>query len=113
MGTEMAHTISSCMGGIKTAGDLVLRMQLAKGMRIGEAKKYVAQKLGVSVDDLSNPSVMGEIRQELGIGVQSPNLGDITGMAAKIRISKLLEIPIHSVDRFIEKTGLIITPEGR
>lgn len=106
MGTEIAHTISACMGGIKTAGDLVLRMQLAKGMRLSEAKGYVAQKLGVSIYDLSNPAIMGEIRQELGLGVQSPNLGDITGMAAKIRISKLLDIPIHSVNNFMKKAGV-------
>jgi hypothetical protein len=106
MGTEIAHTISACMGGIKTAGDLVLRMQLAKGMRLWEAKAYVAQKLGVSAYDLSNPAIMGEIRQELGLGVQSPNLGDITGMAAKIRISKLLDITINSVDNFMKKAGV-------
>ena len=45
------------MGGIKTAGDLVARMQLNK-MRLTEAKEYVAGKLGVSVFDLSDSTTM-------------------------------------------------------
>lgn len=106
MGTEITHTVSACMGGIKTAGDLVLRMQLARGMRIREAKEYVAEKLGVSVFDLSDPSVMTEIRQEYGLGVQEPNTGDIVGMAAKIRISDKLGIKINSVENFKRKAGL-------
>ena len=56
------------MGGIRSAGDLVLRMQLAKSMRLPEAKKYVAEKLGVSVEDLADCVVMRDIRQELDIG---------------------------------------------
>jgi len=106
MGTEITHTVSACMGGIKTAGDLVLRMQLAQGMKIREAKEFVAGKLGVSVFELSDPSVMAEIRQTLGLGVQEPNLGDVTGMAAKIRISEKLGITINSVENFKRKAGL-------
>lgn len=106
MGTEITHTVSSCMGGIKTAGDLVLRMQLARGMRIREAKEYVAEKLGVSVFDLSDPSVMTEIRRECGLGVQEPDTGDIVGMAAKIRIADKLGIKINSVENFKRKAGL-------
>lgn len=37
------------MGGIRSAGDLVLRMQLAKSMRLPEAKNTLQEKLGVSV----------------------------------------------------------------
>lgn len=106
MGTEITHTVSACMGGIKTAGDLVLRMQLARGMRIREAKEYVAGKLGVSVFDLSDPAVMTEIRQQYGLGVQEPNTGDTVGMAAKIRISEKLGIRINSVANFKRKAGL-------
>lgn len=105
MGTEITHTVSACMGGMKTAGDLVLRMQLAHGMRIREAKEYIAGKLGVSVLELSDPSVMTELRQTLGLGVQEPNLGDITGMAAKIRISEKMGITINSVENFKRKAG--------
>jgi dimethylamine--corrinoid protein Co-methyltransferase len=42
-----AHAIVSGMGGIRTAGDLVARLQLNRAMRIDEAKKYVADKLGM------------------------------------------------------------------
>ena len=106
MGTEITHTVSACMGGIKTAGELVLRMQLMYGMKLREAMEYVAEKLGVSVFELSDPSVMTEIRQNLGLGVQEPNLGDITGMAAKLRISEKLGITINSVENFKRKAGL-------
>jgi len=106
MGTEITHTVSACMGGLKTAGDLVLRMQLARGMRIREAKEYVAEKLGVSVFDLSDPAVMTEIRREQGLGVQEPDTGDTVGMAAKIRIAERLGIKINSVERFKTKAGL-------
>jgi len=48
----LAHMHASGMGGIRTAGDLVARMQLSRKMRLNEAKKYVADKLKVTVDDL-------------------------------------------------------------
>ena len=35
---------------MRTAGDLVARMQMTRGMRLAKAKEYVA-KLGVSVLD--------------------------------------------------------------
>ena len=94
------------MGGIKTAGDLVLRMQLMHGMRINEAKEYVAKKLGVSVFDLCDSSVMAEIRDELGLGIQMPSTGTPMGIAAKIRIAEKLGIKINSVERFKEKAGI-------
>ena len=52
MGAEATHAICAGMGGVRTAGDLVLRMQLANKMKIDEAKAYVAEKLGVTVEDL-------------------------------------------------------------
>jgi len=94
------------MGGIKTAGDLVFRMQLLYGMKINEAKEYVAKKLGVSVFDLCDPLVMTELRDELGLGVQMPSVGTPMGIAAKMRISEKLGITINSVERFREKAGL-------
>ena len=42
----VAHGIISGIGGIRAAGDLVARMQVAQGMRIDQAKGYVASKLG-------------------------------------------------------------------
>jgi dimethylamine---corrinoid protein Co-methyltransferase len=39
----LAHMHASGMGGIRTAGDLVARMQLSRKMRLNDAKKYVAE----------------------------------------------------------------------
>ena len=65
------------MGGIRTAGDLVARMQITRGMRLTQAKQYVAQKLGVSVMDLSDPVVMLDVRKERGLGA-AIEAGEIT-----------------------------------
>lgn len=94
------------MGGIKTAGDLVLRMQLMYGMKIDAAKQYIADKLGVSVFDLCDSTVMSEIREDRGYGVMMPEAGSPTGIAAKMRISKDLGIKINSVEKWKEKAGL-------
>ena len=93
------------MGGIKTAGDLVARMQLNK-MRLEEAKQYVADKLGVSVFDLSDSTVMRTVREELDIGVVTAVPGLAKGLEAKARIAELLGIRINSVERLKAKTGL-------
>jgi len=50
----LTHMHASGMGGIRTAGDLVARMQMSKKMRLNEAKAYVAGKLKISVADLSD-----------------------------------------------------------
>lgn len=94
------------MGGIRSAGDLVLRMQLAKGMRLNEAKKYVAGILGISTVELADCSVMREIREALNIGYSMPSDGSAKGIEAKFRIAELLGIKINSVERFKEKAGL-------
>ena len=94
------------MGGIRSAGDLVLRMQLAKSMRLPEAKKYVAEKLGVSVEELADCSVLRDIRQDLDIGYAMPEDGSAQGIEAKFNIARLLDIKIQSVERFKEKCGL-------
>jgi len=38
LGMAIAHAIASGMGGMRAAGDLVARMQIARGMKIDEAK---------------------------------------------------------------------------
>ena len=98
--------MSACMGGIKTAGDMVVRMQIARGMKIGEAKEYVAKKLGVSTFDLCDPLVMTELREDLGFGLQMPGTGTPMGMAAKMNIAEKLGIKINSVEQFKRKAGL-------
>jgi len=93
------------MGGIRTAGDLVLRMQLTRGLKIDQAKAYVAEKLGVTPFDLSDCSVMRELRQSLDIGYPMPDPGAAKGIEAKIKIARLLGIKINSVEQFRKRTG--------
>lgn len=84
-----------------------MRVQLAKGLKIKEAKAYVAEKLGVSISDLSDCAIMTELREKLGIGVMQPADGMPINIEAKIRMSKILGIPINCVDRFKERAALI------
>ncbi len=97
---------ASGMGGIRTAGDLVARMQMSRKMRLNEAKEYVAGKLKVSLDDLADEVIMNELRQELDLGdVYAGMGGQARGIEAKFRIAKLLDIEINSVQRFLRKTN--------
>jgi len=93
------------MGGMRTSGDLVARMQMARGMKIAEAKRYVADRLGISVAELTDAAVMWEIRQNLGIGVVYSKRGFHKGIEAKHHIAELLGIEINSLNRFRERTG--------
>jgi dimethylamine--corrinoid protein Co-methyltransferase len=102
----ISHAIASGMGGMRAAGDLVARMQMTRGMKINDAKAYVADKLSVSVSDLSDPVVMMEVREDLEIGSLSPLPGCVKGIEAKIRIAKVLDIDINCVQRLKGK-GLI------
>jgi dimethylamine--corrinoid protein Co-methyltransferase len=103
-GMGMAHAVASSMGGIKTAGDLVARMQLRK-MRLPEARRYVADVLGVGVRDLTDSTVMRALREELDIGVITAVPGSAKGLEAKIRIAELLRVPINSVERLKGKAA--------
>lgn len=89
--------MTSGMGGLRTAGDLVARMQMTRGMRISEAKKYVADKLGVTVKDLHDPLIMREVREDKNIGVIQPISGTPKGIEAKYNIAKVLDIKINSL----------------
>jgi len=102
----MVHAIASGMGGMRTAGDLVARMQMSRAMRIDEAKKYVADKLGISVADVSDPVIMSEVREDLDIGRVNETPGVAKGMDAKFRIAELLEIPINCVEIFKRKINM-------
>jgi len=98
------HEMAAGMGGIRTAGDLVARMVI-KGMKIGLAKEYVANKLGCSVIDLSDSFRMKEIRESLDIGTVLDRPHASYGMAAKIKIAKILDVRIPSVELFKKKVG--------
>jgi dimethylamine--corrinoid protein Co-methyltransferase len=84
-------------------------MQMTRGMRLKEAKDYVAGKLGVTPFDLSDPVVMTEARNEFGLGrihsyaISTPAQANF--IEAKFNIARVLDIPIHCVDRFKERIG--------
>ncbi len=107
---EGAHAHAAGMGGYRTAGDLVARMQMARRMRLGEAKRYVADKLGCSVRDLSDPVAMETIRVDHGLGTlactSAVHPAEPGMIEAKFNISELLDVPINSVARFKDRVGL-------
>ena len=100
----VAHELAGGMGGIRTAGDLVARMVL-KGMKLNDAKAYVAKRLDCSVWDLSDSARMKEIRESLDIGTTLDRKHAAAGIAAKIKIARLLDIRIPSVELFLKKIG--------
>lgn len=100
------HAMAAGMGGIRTTGDLVLRMQMTRKMKIAEAKQYVAEKLKVTPEDLADECVMRELRHELEIGTITSLPDSAKGIAAKCRIADLLGIEINSVNKFKQKAGL-------
>jgi dimethylamine--corrinoid protein Co-methyltransferase len=72
-------------------------------MRIDDAKKYVAKKLGISVAELTDDVLMREVRQDLKIGVIRSLPGLPKGVEAKHHISRLLGIEINSLRVFRER----------
>lgn len=103
LGMHITHSIASGMGGMRTAGDLVGRMQMSRGMKIKEAKEYVASKLKVSVSDLADPVVMSEVREDLDIGRVNALPRVAKGIDAKFRIAELLDIEINCVNMFKDR----------
>lgn len=97
------------MGGMRTAGDLVGRMEMTRGMRLEQAKRYVADRLGVGSVDLSDPVVMSDVREAHGLGriptfeISHPTQAN--AIESKFRIAELLEVPINSVERFRRRVG--------
>jgi len=101
----VTHESTSCMGGIRSAGDLVMRMQL-QGMKLVDAKAYVAEKLKVGVEDLSDCAIMSELREELNIATTQSRPNAAVGIQAKFRIAELLDITINSVEKFKKQAGI-------
>jgi len=102
----ISHAMAAGMGGVRTSGDLVARMQMSRGMRLDEAKKYVADKLGVSVIEMADPVVMDEIREDLNIGRIHQIAGAAKGIEAKFNVAELLNIKINCVEKFKKKARL-------
>jgi len=88
---------------MRSAGDLVAWMQMTRRMKLAEAKQYVAEKLGISILDLTNEDVMLPLREKLGIGIITAKAGGPKGLIAKARIADLLDIEINSVN-LLKKT---------
>lgn len=105
MGMAVTHAMTSGMGGIRTAGDLVARMQISRGLKIEAAKTHVAEKLGISPFDLSDVSIMNEIREDLHLGSVMSRPGQAKGIEAKFHIADLLDIKINAVEVFKKKVG--------
>ena len=101
---DLPHFMTSGMGGIRSAGDLVARMQFGKNMRIKDAKEYVAKKLDLDVLDIVDEFVMRDLREELGIGIVTGVPGAPRGIAAKMNIENILDIKINSCEKIREKT---------
>ena len=102
-GVTIPHTVTSGMGGLRTAGDLVARMQMTRGMKVAEAKKYVADKLKISTTELIDEVVMREVREDHKIGFITSRGGHPKGIEAKHHIARLLDIDINSVNRFKQR----------
>lgn len=104
-----AHANASGMGGMRAAGDLVARMELARGMRLTQAKAYVAERLGVEPATLSDPIAMADVRAELGLGrvvtFEATYPDEPNAIEAKFNISDVLGLPINCVERFKKRTG--------
>ena len=101
---DLPHFLTSGMGGIRSAGDLVARMQFSKNMRVKDAKEYDAKKLGLDTVEIADEFIMRDLREELGIGVVTGVPGATRGIAAKMNIENLLDIKINSCEKFREKT---------
>ena len=80
-------------------------MQLIKKMKLAEAKKYVAKKLGIELGELINEEAMRQLREDLGIGIITSVTGSPKGIRAKLKIADLLGITINSVELFKSQIG--------
>ena len=98
---------------MRAAGDLVARMQMTRGMRLPEAKRFVAERLGIDITALSDCVTMQEVRGELGLGKiidsEAPQPGAASAMEAKMNIGDLLDVPINCVDRFRKRSSTVRT----
>lgn len=103
-----AHANASGMGGMRAAGDLVARLELTRGMRLTQAKAYVAERLGVEPATLSDPIAMADVRAELGLGrvvtFEATYPDEPNAIEAKFNISDVLGLPINCVERFRKRT---------
>ena len=109
LGMPSTHANASGMGGMRAAGDLVARLELTRGMRLTQAKEYVAERLGVEPATLSDPIAMADVRAELGLGrivtFEATYPDEPNAIEAKFNISDLLGVPVNCVERFRKRTA--------
>ncbi|MBM3147992.1 MAG: hypothetical protein FJ000_08900 [Actinobacteria bacterium] len=95
----IAHAVASGLNGLRAAGDLVARLEMGRGMRLAEAKQYVADRLGVTPLELADTAAMQELRGELGLGryfeAETPHPFDPSPLESKARIAELLDLPVN------------------
>ena len=101
----LTHEATAGMGGIRSTGDLVFRMEM-QGYKINDAKKYVADKLGCSIAALADCAEMKDLREDLNIGTTQSRPDAGVGIQTKFRIADILGIPINSVDKFKREAGI-------
>ena len=106
VGIAVTHAIAAGMGGMRTAGDLVACVHITGGKKIREPKKHVAEKLGISIQEIADPVRMNELRADLNIGTVTQVPEAAKGIETKFRISELLGIKINCIDRFKQRAGL-------
>jgi len=82
-------------------------MQLTRGMKTVEAKAFVANKLGISTDELTDAVIMRELREDFNLGTIRSFGGFPKGIEVKHHIADLLEIDINSLNVFRNRTGLM------
>ena len=90
----VTHYTSSGLGGMRTVGDLVGRVQLRNKCKISESKKYVMDKLGLGPEEINDEVFMRGYREEHGLGVITTIGGAPYGIEAKINIEDILDMEI-------------------
>jgi dimethylamine--corrinoid protein Co-methyltransferase len=113
----VAHAVASGMNGLRAAGDLVARLEMTKGMRLADAKQYVAGRLGGGVSDLADPIAMHELRGELRLGrvfeAETTYPGDPSPLEAKRNIADLLDVRVNGIAQGRDRVAHWPPPETR
>ena len=65
----------------------------------------MAEKLNVAISELTDPVIMGEVREDFKLGMMTPLPGCAKGIEAKFNIAQSLDIDINCVNRFRGRTS--------
>lgn len=78
---------------------------MTRHMKNADAKKYVADKLGIALSDLTDAAVMDELRGDLNLGTVYSSMGSFKGIEAKRNVAEVLGIEINCLQRFRQRWG--------